>query len=143
MTLVEVMLAVSVIVIAALGTLCYEYLCVDHVRTARAQLAATRVGQLLIEDWKSTGGAENYNPESLQMGFVLPAEVPPGQFMTTIDGLPLHINMSMRNVAVDEEAGVTLREISVMVRWKKDFSNNAPGDDDPRINLTTYVRRDQ
>jgi len=142
MTLVEVMLAVAVIVVAALGTLCYEYLCVDHVRMARAQLAATRVGQLLLEDWKSTGGADNYNPEDLRMGFEMPAEVPQGQFVTTIDDVPLHINMAMRDIAVDEDAGVTLREINVIVRWKSDFSSDTPGDGDPSVNLTTYVRRD-
>jgi Tfp pilus assembly protein PilV len=64
LTLVEVMLASAVIIIAALGTLCYEYLCVDHVRYARAQMTATRIGQLLIEDWKSTGGDADYNPET-------------------------------------------------------------------------------
>ena len=56
MTLSEVMIAVAVVIVAALGTLCYEYLCIDHVRYARAELIATRIGQLLIEDWKSTGG---------------------------------------------------------------------------------------
>jgi Tfp pilus assembly protein PilV len=143
MTLVEVMLAVAVIIVAALGTLCYEYLCVNHIRFARAQLAATRVGQLLIEDWKSSGGSTDYNPEDLHMGFALPLGLPAGNFVTTIDGLQLHINMSHSDVATDALAGVTLRRINVVVHWKKDFGNGAVNDDDPGVNLTTYVRRDQ
>jgi Tfp pilus assembly protein PilV len=143
MTLVEVMLAASVIAVAALGTLCYEYLCVDHIRFARAQLAATRVGQLLIEDWKSSGGSADYNPENLHMGFVLPPELPAGNFVTTIDGLTLHITMSHSDVATDPVAGVTLRRINVVVHWRKDFGNGAVDNDDPGVNLTTYVRRDQ
>jgi Tfp pilus assembly protein PilV len=143
MTLVEVMLAVAVIIVAALGTLCYEYLCVDHIRFARAQLAATRVGQLLIEDWKSSGGSADYNPEDLKMGFDLPPGPPAGNYMTVIDDLPLYISMSHSDVATDPVAGVTLRKISVVVHWKKDFGSGAVDDDDPGVNLTTYVRRDQ
>ena len=143
MTLVEVMLAVTIIVIAALGTLCYEYLCADHVRFARAQLAATRIGQLLLEDWKSAGGADNYNPEDLQMGFSLPAELPAGTYMTTVDGLPLYITMNYDDVATDDFAGVTLRKIAVVVRWKNDTGRGVVTEDDPRVVLTTYVRRDQ
>ena len=143
MTLVEVMLAVTIIVVAALGTLCYEYLCADHVRFARAQLAATRIGQLLLEDWKSAGGADNYNPEDLQMGFSLPAELPAGTYMTTVDNLPLYITMDYEDVATDDFAGVTLRKIAVVVRWKNDTGRGVVTEDDPSVVLTTYVRRDQ
>jgi type II secretory pathway pseudopilin PulG len=144
MTLVEVMLAVAVIIVAALGTLCYEYLCVDHIRFARAQLAATRIAQLLIEDWKSSGGSEDYNPEDLHMGFDLPPEPSAGNYMTVIDDLPLYISMPPPvDVATDPLAGITLRRISVIVQWKKDFGNGAVNNDDPGVNLTTYVRRDQ
>jgi Tfp pilus assembly protein PilV len=143
MTLVEVMVAVAVIIVAALGTLCYEYLCVDHVRFARAQLTAVRVGQLLLEDWKSAGGSEDYKPEDLQMGFSLPAELPSGVYMKVIDGLPLYITMSHSDVAKDDVAGVTLRKIAVVVRWRNDGGYGAVGSDDSSVVLTTYVRRDQ
>jgi hypothetical protein len=136
-------MAVSVIVIAALGTLCYEYLCIDHVRIARAQLAATRVGQLLIEDWKSTGGSPDYTPEDLNMGFALPPDADAGQFMTTIDGLRLFITMDSDNKESDDFAGTVLRELDVTVKWKHDFSNGIPTDGDPAVVLTTYVRPDQ
>ena len=143
MTLIEVMLAVAIVVIAALGTLCYEYLCVDQVHFARAQLAATRVGQLLIEDWKSSGGSADYNPQDLQMGFTLPDGLPIGTYMTMIDGLPLYISMASETVNTDSFAGVELRKIAVSVRWRNDLSQGALSDDDPGIVLTTYVRRDQ
>jgi len=143
MTIVEVMLAAAVIVIAALGTLCYEYLCADHVRYARAQLAATRVGQLILEDWKSTGGSSNYDLEDLAMGFRVPPGAVWGDYMTVIDDVPLYIGMSQSDVAKDDFAGVTLRRIDVSVRWRKNFSYGATDGDDPTVNLATYVRRDQ
>lgn len=143
MTLVEVMLAAAVIVVAALGTLCYEYLCVDHIRFARVQMAATRVGQLVIEDWKSTGGSSDYDPEDLAMGFRVPPGAVWGDYMTVIDDVPLYIGMSQSDVARDDFAGVTLRRIDVSIRWRKNFSYGSPDNDDPAVNLTTYVRQDQ
>ncbi len=142
MTLVEVMIAVAVVIVAALGTLCYEYLCIDHVRVARAELTATRIGQLLLEDWKSEGGTLDYNPEDLHMGFELPDDLPTN-CVTVVDGLPLHISMTHSDVDADAFTGVKLSEISVVVSWKRYFGNGAPEGDDPRVVLTTYVRRDQ
>jgi prepilin-type N-terminal cleavage/methylation domain-containing protein len=143
MTLIEVMLAVAIIIIAALGAMCYEYLSVNHVRFARAQLAATRVGQILIEDWKSTGAIDNYNPEYLQMGFNQTSPLPNATCETTIDGLPLYISFSSDDVGRDDFAGVTLRQINVVVRWNQNFGRGAATNDDPGVSLTTYVRRDQ
>jgi hypothetical protein len=144
MTLVEVMVAVAFVIVAALGTMCYEYLCVDHVRIARAEMIATRIGQLLIEDWKSTGGASDYNPESLNMGFDLPDGLMTN-CLTVVDGLPLHISMTHSDVdgGVDTFSGTNLSEISVVVSWKKNFGEGAVEDDDPRVALVTYVRQDQ
>jgi hypothetical protein len=144
MTLVEVMVAVAFVIVAALGTLCYEYLCVDHVRIARAELIATRLGQLLIEDWKSTGGASDYNPEDLNMGFDLPDGLMTN-CLTVVDGLPLHISMTSSDVdgGVDTFSGTKLSELNVVVSWKKNFGNGAIEDNDPRVALATYVRTDQ
>jgi hypothetical protein len=51
--------------------------------------------------------------------------------------------MSNSEVDRDDFAGTKLYELDVSVRWKKDFSAGVPADDDPAVNLTTYVRRDQ
>jgi prepilin-type N-terminal cleavage/methylation domain-containing protein len=142
MTLMEVMIAVAIVIVAALGTMCYEYLCVDHVRIARAELVATRIGQLLIEDWKSTGGAADYNPEDLRMNFDLPDGLMTN-CVTVVDGLPLHISMTHSQVEKDDFAGTKLSELNVVVSWKKDFGSGTPQDDDPRVALVTYVRQDQ
>jgi prepilin-type N-terminal cleavage/methylation domain-containing protein len=144
MTLIEVMIAAALIVVAALGSMCYEYLCIDHVRYARAELTATRVGQLLIEDWKGEGGSDDYNPEDLQMGFELPDHVLTN-CVTVVDGLPLHISMTESPVpgGSDSVAGIKLSELSVVVGWRKDFGSGGLKDDDPRVALVTYVRQDQ
>lgn len=143
MTLIEVMLAVAIVIIAALGTLCYEYFCVHHIQFARSQIAATRIGQLLLEDWKSTGGSADYDPEELDMGISETSDAVWGDYMTVIDDRPLFIAMNHSDIDSDDFAGVTLRRIDVSVRWRKDLGSGSPGAEDPSVNLTTYVRQDQ
>jgi type II secretory pathway pseudopilin PulG len=142
-TLVEAMVATSVIVIAAIGSLAYQYFGVKHIRIANAELAATRIGQLLIEDWKSTGGSTEYDPMTLGMDFAAPEAGELGAYTITVDGLKMYVFLEYENVAVDDFAGVTLREITVTIRWRSDFAPGGIEDDGPGVVLTSYVRCDR
>ena len=51
--------------------------------------------------------------------------------------------MTHSEVDIDPFTDTKLSEISVVVSWKRHFGNGEPADDDPRVALTTYVRRDQ
>jgi len=68
-TLIEVMVSIVTVGVLALGSFSYEHLAVKHIMIARAQTTATSTAQLLLEDWKSTGGSTDYNPSSLGLGF--------------------------------------------------------------------------
>lgn len=68
-TLIEVIVALAVVVIASLGALGYQYYAAAQGRIAHAQTTSTRIAQLLLEDWKSTGGSEDYDPTALGLGF--------------------------------------------------------------------------
>ena len=59
MTLVEVMLAMVILSIAAVGALSYEYHAAGHAKIARAQMCGARTARLLLEDWMSTGGSSD------------------------------------------------------------------------------------
>jgi hypothetical protein len=137
------MVATALITIAALGTLCYHYLGVRHIRTSQVELTATRVGQMLLEDWKSTGGKDDYDPEYLEMGFETPSAEESGQFVLNIDDCRLYIIMANELVNKDDVAGTELMKLAVTVRWKKNLGRGMVDDDDPGVYLTTYVRRDQ
>jgi prepilin-type N-terminal cleavage/methylation domain-containing protein len=141
-TLPEVMVSVTITVVLALGTLCYQYQGVKHSRAAEAQITATRIGQILLEDWKSTGGDQDYDPQSLGLGFTTPLSGEFGTCMITLDNQSFYMQMEHSDIDHDVVAGVLLREISVTVRWRKDFTRGAIGGTDPSICLTTYVRRD-
>jgi prepilin-type N-terminal cleavage/methylation domain-containing protein len=141
-TLVEVMVAVSITAVVALGTLCYQYHGVKHSRISQAQVTATRLGQLLLEDWKSTGGDPDYDPVSLGLGFASPVPSNPGHFLITLDNQTFYIQLVRSEIDRDDVASVILYQIQLIVRWRTDYAAGSLGGDDPTITLTTYVRRD-
>lgn len=139
-TLIEAMVAMAILAIAALGALSYQFHCAKHARIAKLELTATRTAQLLLEDWKSNGGSSSYDPSSLGMGFVYDEQG--GFYRIEVDNLPMYIRLMHRDVETDESAGITLREISVIMRWRLDFSALEPEEMHPHLVLTTYVRLD-
>lgn len=139
-TLIEAMVAMAILAIAALGALSYQFHCAKHSRIAKLELIATRTAQLLLEDWKSNGGSDTYDPSTLGMGFVYDEQS--GFYEIEVDDLPMYIRLMHRDVETDDTAGVTLREISVITRWRLDFSGSEPEEMHPHLVLNTYVRLD-
>ncbi|UCG57975.1 MAG: hypothetical protein JSU70_00435 [Phycisphaerales bacterium] len=157
-TLIEVVVAITVLAIAALGALGYQYYAAKQARVARAQMVATKTGQLLLEDWRSTGGSEEYDPTTLGLGFLsifIPQYFTQGQgvglgiplhneaYGITIDDVPLEIVLRWYDIETDEAAQTTLRQLAVHVKF--DEANEASGSlaaYNPAIVVTSYVRRD-
>ena len=151
------MVAMAILTIAALGALSYQYHAAGHARIARAQSAATHVAQLLLEDWKSTGGSEKYDPSILALGFSSPQPIPAkwtsvkalkalilaeplnsAVYAITIDDLPMLVMLRWQDVAYDNTAGVKLRQLGVTVK----FGVVNQLENIPPVALTTYVRLD-
>ena len=103
-------------------------------------MTATRVSQLLLEDWKSKGGLVTYDPSTLGLGFS--RDDNSDYYRIVVDDLPLYIRLKYRDVETDVSAGVTLREISVITRWRFDSSGAEPEVTHPHLVLATYVRLD-
>jgi type II secretory pathway pseudopilin PulG len=124
-TLVETMVAMSILTIAAVGALSSQYHAARHLRIAQAQTTAIRTAQLLLEDWKSTGGSEDYDPTTLGMGFSTFLTAPDGEGLSlpdgvygiTIDDVPMLIVLNSNDVAYDSDAGITLRQITIRIKW--------------------------
>lgn len=140
-SLEEVMLSMAIIIIVALGTLSFQYQGVKHSRASEAQIAAARIGQLLLEDWKSTGGDSTYDPNTLGLGLTL---ITTGNYKITLDYQTFYIQLQLppQVISTDTVAGVTLQQLSITVSWRKDFGTGAVSNSDPTLTFTTYVRRD-
>ena len=62
MTLIEIMVAAVVLLIAVLGTTSIRYHTVINARKAEAQISAARVGSLLCDSWRGYLGNAAYDP---------------------------------------------------------------------------------
>jgi type II secretory pathway pseudopilin PulG len=140
-TIVEVMLSMAIVIIVALGTMSFQYNGAKPARASEAQIAAARLGQLLLEDWKSTGGDPGYDPNTLGLGFTL---VTTGNYTITLDYQTFYIQLQLppQVISTDTVAGVTLQQLSVTVSWRKDYAAGTVSSSDPTLTFTTYVRRD-
>jgi prepilin-type N-terminal cleavage/methylation domain-containing protein len=145
-TLVEVMVSVAIIIIVALGTLSFQYQSVKHDRAAEAQVTAAYLGQLLLEDWKSTFGDAGYDATSLGLGFATPISPETGDYKITLDNQTFYLQRAQQLINIpnnpDPVAGITLQELSVTVSWRRNYGNGAVSDSDPTLTFTTFVRRD-
>jgi len=135
LTLVEVVVGMTILIIAVLGTMAYQCQAARQSRYARMEIAATRIGQLLLEDWKANGASVDYAPEDLQMGItrIVGEEgfAPNGDeysvYSTTVDDIPLRI-MLLRQPGYNSPIRIT-----VSVQWDRDYG----------IALATYARGDE
>ena len=64
LTLIEVMVAITVVVIGVLGAAMYRYHSALDARKADVQVGAGRVALLILEGWKGAAGDLNYNPSN-------------------------------------------------------------------------------
>jgi hypothetical protein len=161
LTLVEAVVAMAVLAIAAIGALSYQYYAALHARIARAQIIATRTAQLLLEDWKSTGGATDYDPSALGLGFSAKLSVPAhwndgggagtilngGVYAITVDSLPMVVMLRWVDVGFDVSGVAGLRQLCVIVNfgtWNALQAGSTvwPANLEPIV-LTTYVRLDE
>jgi hypothetical protein len=147
-SLIEAVIAIAALSVASVGALSYQYHGARQVRIAECQLAVTRVGQLLIEDWKATGADPSYNPSNLNLGFVSSQTTSFGSGSgiytgkITVGGVAMEVRLSLLDAPVEwvPKSGTgTLKEIMAEVRYTTDGS--APSANDQILTFTTYVRK--
>lgn len=154
-TLIEMVIATAIIALVVIGALDYQYYAVASVRLANTQITAARAAQLLLEDWKSDGGLDVYDPSALNLGFASGA-VPGGFLMgqsfgsilnnsvytITVNKVPMLIVLCWNDVSHDDVSGATLRQLTVMVRWQGQATGGGSELCSTPVILATYVRLD-
>ena len=158
-TIIEAMVAMVVLVIVALGASAYQYHAARHARVARAQVIGARTAQLLLEDWKSTGGSTDYDPTALGLGFssllsstTYSGGTIHGLYAVTVEDMVMLVGLNYDDVAHDSQAQVTLRHLEVIIQvgeisgiyssFSGVSSYVSPTLHVSPISLTTYVRLD-
>lgn len=159
-TLIEVMTSVAVLSIISIGSLSFEYYAARDSKISQSEITATRTAQLLLEDWMSTGGSDDYDPSKLGLGFnpvhgspsdldkysTLGTRLRDTLFVVTIDDVQMLVMLISKDVASDNDAKVTLRQLSIYASIGAVFVDNtvekAESATTKPVILTTYVRVD-
>jgi Tfp pilus assembly protein PilV len=132
-------IASTVLGIGALGVLNYQYYAVSHAKRAQTEVKASKIGQLILEDWKATGGSTGFDPSQLQMGITRDVD----EYKVTMDDVTFFLKLSSKDQAHDLVSRTTIRQINVMVKWRKDYADVPVNSDYLSYSMSTYVRVDQ
>lgn len=140
-TLLELVIASLILGVIAVGATGYQYQARRMALRANAEMTAARTARMVLDNWKKTGGDENFDPVSLKMGFAKDAKG--GDYNITVDGLKMLVSLDYSDIEQDTVAMITLRQIECEVRWRSDFKPDTVRTEDPRYVISTYVRKDE
>jgi len=143
-TLLEVIIAMAIIAIVSLGTIDYQFHAIRQAKIANTKIAATRLGTLILENWKSFGGNDTYDPTTSGFDIVkLTSFENETKYSVTVDDIPFYLTLSSNDIDSNSTTGVILRELSISIQWNSTYQEGLPQDSDPKTTLYTYVRQDQ
>lgn len=141
-TLIEIIIAMAILAIVSLGAIGYQFRAVRQTRIGNTKMAAARIGSLILENWKSHGGSDVYDPTELDLG-ITKLTTFENRYLITLDNVSFYLTLSARDVDSNSTTGVTLRELSVFIQWNSDYQQEIPESSDPSTTFYTYVRQDQ
>ena len=150
LTLIEVMVAAVVIVVAVLGAMAFRYVTALDARKADIQISAARVGLLLLEGWKAEKGVNTYNPASeftsgivivstsaggpaVPTGFAALGVGGSGQFQIKDNQTYFYATLSYKDVANQP------RKLNAIVGWRPGAAQGSGSGATQNIKLTAYV----
>ncbi|MHC4645457.1 MAG: type IV pilus modification PilV family protein [Planctomycetota bacterium] len=136
-TLIEIIVATVVILVAIIGAMSYRYYSILDARNAKVYATAGRVGSLLLENWRGTGGrstpGEQFDPQDLRFGSGLirsaisaagpavPVDLQAfGTYAFIVDGATYYATLSYRDDAAED-----LRVLNVCVGWPDKYPSGA------------------
>jgi Tfp pilus assembly protein PilV len=143
-SLVSIMIAITILVAALIGTSNFRYYSALDAKKATAKITASRIGLMLCENWRGLGGIETYDPVSyLSPDLTITTSTGPakpadftflGSYTVTVNNANYYITLSWKDVS----AG--LRALNIIVAWaQRELGTSSLNDADKSFRLTTYV----
>lgn len=144
MTLVEIMIAITVISVAVLGAGRYRYYTALDAHKTDVQMTAARVALMLCESWRGVKGSVSYDPTShLGDELVITSDTGPdapddftalGSYSALLNGFKCYTTLSWKDI----DTG--LRALNVEVAWpQKGYDSDSFSDADKTLQLTVYT----
>jgi len=155
LTIVEVVVALSTILVVVIGALSFQYYCAVDAREADVRAGANRLALLMLEGWRGAGGRVPEPDEPDPFDPVERFGSPVGEFRPILDDIR---DFSVGLPGLSEELGryrvvlnrvyyfVTLsydegdpRTLSVTVAWSRNYKSEELSEHVRSVSLTTYV----
>jgi hypothetical protein len=145
-SLIEAMLAITVLVIAVLGASGYRYYSSLDGRRADMRATASRIGMLLCESWSGVKGDEDFDPTVYSETELVMTEisVPDSLVPEGFDSLGAYEiqtgNVNYYAVLSYDDVSDGLRAMNIVVTWaQRQQSESSVADADKQFSLTTYT----
>ena len=141
LTLIELMVAILLLAIAVIGAMGFRYFCAMDARRADVQMTGARLGWMLLENWKASGGDTTYVP--LIPGLTItpgPGPAKPADFTqhqsyhVLVNGAHLYATLSYKNATPTEA-----RKLNVNVAWLYRYQQWDGTPPYKTVGLTTYM----
>ena len=145
-TIVEIMVAIVVILVAVIGAMGFRYHAVMDAREADARITAARVGSMLLNAWAARIGDASFDPVAefnpgipIAISATGPA-VPTGfteqdKYHILCDDVNYYSTLSYQDTS-SGQAGV----LTITINWLNDYREWDESAVKQSINMTTYVR---
>ena len=144
-SIIEIMIAIAIFLIAFLGTSAYRYGAAMDAHRADLQTKATRTALLFSEAWNGKDGAVSFKPVlALSSDIDIEVSVGPdtpvdftwlGSYKVNFERTDYYVTLSWKKVGADG-----LRALSVIVNWNASGQNTGSlADAQKSYRMTTYV----
>ena len=143
-SLVGIMIAMTILIAAIIGTTNFRYYSALDARKAEAKITASRIGLMLCENWRGLGGTETYDPVAyLTPDLTITASSGPaepgdftllGSYTVTVNNANFYITLSWKDVSTG------LRALNIIVSWaQRQLGQSSLSDADKMFQFTTYA----
>ena len=141
LTLIELMVAILLLAIAVIGAMGFRYFCAMDARRADVQMTGARLGWMLLENWKASGGDTTYVP--LIPGLTItpgPGPAKPADFtqhqsyQVFVNGAYFYVTLSYRNADTNGA-----RALNANVAWMNRYQQWDPARPYKTVGLTTLM----
>ncbi len=145
LTLVEIMIAIVVILVAIIGAMGFRYYSALDARKADVKITAGRVGSMLLEGWIGTGGQSTYDPVAaygtdmnISVSGTGPA-VPAG--FTKLDSYQIVINRAnyYATLSYRDSTPTQAEELNIVISWLHWNQAGTVSSSDQSVKFTGYI----
>jgi len=148
-TLIEIVISILIVMTLAAGVMGYQYRSAYDIKRSEIQAAAVRMSMLLLEGWKGTEGADDFDPVSMfesELDIDASAFGPPiprdgdDMTLTLLDYYVIHIDGVYYYVTLswNEATSLEPKLLNVTMAWRADHDQGSLQGNEEHVQFSTF-----